>query len=93
MKLYTYEVSTRVGNFERIGVELQAKIVDLNLACTAYFYEKKEPEPYDYASFLIPPNMVKYLEGGERSKKAAIQSLEFIKNSLEDRKKGCRSQG
>jgi len=82
MKLYTYEVSTRVGNFERIGVELEGKIVDLNLACATYFKEKKEPNPYDYASFLIPPNMVKYLEGGERSKKAAIQSLEFVKDRL-----------
>ncbi len=82
MKLYMYEVSTRIGNFKRIGAELEGKIVDLNLACAAYSQEMNEPDPYDCALFYIPLDMVRFLEYGERSKKAAGDSLEFVKDRL-----------
>lgn len=39
MKLYTYEVARCIGRFERIGAEQSGKLVDLNLACTAYLAE------------------------------------------------------
>ncbi|MCK5551501.1 MAG: fumarylacetoacetate hydrolase family protein [Deltaproteobacteria bacterium] len=82
MRLYTYQVSTRIGVFERIGVELDGGIVDLNLACATYAEESQEPNPHAYASFHVPPYMVKYLEGGERSKKVAVESLEFVRDRL-----------
>ena len=82
MKLYTYQVSTRIGKFERIGAEFEGKIIDLNLACTAYFEQLNEPDPYDCASFYIPLNMVRFFEYGERSKKAAVDSLGFVKDRL-----------
>lgn len=66
MKLYTYLVSTKVGNFERIGVGHNGKIIDLNMACITFLNMKKEPRSYEYGSFIIPPNMIKYLEGGEK---------------------------
>ena len=58
MRLYTYKIHTRIGYFERIAAELDGKLIDLNLACATYFTEKGEPNAYEYASFLIPPNMV-----------------------------------
>jgi 2-keto-4-pentenoate hydratase/2-oxohepta-3-ene-1,7-dioic acid hydratase in catechol pathway len=82
MKLYTFEVSTSIGKFQRIGAELDGKIVDLNLACAAHFAEMKEPDPYAYASFLIPGDMVKYFERGDKSKKAALESLEFVRDRM-----------
>jgi 2-keto-4-pentenoate hydratase/2-oxohepta-3-ene-1,7-dioic acid hydratase in catechol pathway len=82
MKLYTYLISTRIGNLKRIGAELEGKIVDLNLACAAYFEELNEPDPYDCASFYIPLDMIKFFECGERSKKAAADSLGFVKNRV-----------
>lgn len=85
MKLYSYQISTRIGKFMRIGAELNGKLIDLNLACAAYFEKKNEPNPHGYATFLIPPDMVKYLEGGERSKKAAVETIEFVKDVLQQR--------
>ena len=49
MKLYTYQVSTPIGKFERIGAELDGKLIDLNLPCASYFCERGEPKPYEYA--------------------------------------------
>jgi len=82
MKLYTFEVSTAVGRFRRIGAGLGEKIVDLNLACTAYLAATGEPDPYIYASFLIPTDMVTYFERGDRSRKAADQALLFVRDRL-----------
>lgn len=92
MKLYTYQILTPVGRFERIGAEFEGKIIDLNLACTSYFTEMGEPNPYDYAGFLIPPDMVKFFEGGEKARKAAVESLDFI-NDQQKKEKAEGPQG
>lgn len=83
MRLYTYSIRTPIGRFERIGAETDGKLIDLNLACASFFAEKGEPNPYEYASFLVPPQMVKFLEGGEKSKKAAFHCLEFVNEALQ----------
>jgi 2-keto-4-pentenoate hydratase/2-oxohepta-3-ene-1,7-dioic acid hydratase in catechol pathway len=83
MKLYTYQVTTCIGRFERIGAELDGKLVDLNLACTSYLEETKDPNPYASASFYIPPHMVKFFEGGEKSKNMARESLHFVQTKLQ----------
>lgn len=87
MKLYTYEVATCIGRFERIGAEQSGKLVDLNLACTAYLAETQDPNPYASAAFYIPPHMVKFFEGGEKSQKMAKESLDFVKTKLQNQGK------
>lgn len=82
MKLYTYRVATCIGLFERIGGELNGKLVDLNLACVTYLAEQQDPNPYASAAFYIPPHMIKFFEGGEKSKKMARESLDFAKEKL-----------
>lgn len=52
MKLYTYQVATRIGAFERIGEEVNGQVVDLNLACVTHLNAQKDPNPYAIASFL-----------------------------------------
>jgi 2-keto-4-pentenoate hydratase/2-oxohepta-3-ene-1,7-dioic acid hydratase in catechol pathway len=86
MKLYTYQITTKIGPFERIGAELNGKIVDLNLACAAYLSNARESNPYDSAAFYIPPHMIKFFEGGDKSKKMALECIEFVRNELQ--KKG-----
>jgi 2-keto-4-pentenoate hydratase/2-oxohepta-3-ene-1,7-dioic acid hydratase in catechol pathway len=82
MRLYTFEVATAVGKFRRIGAGLEEKMIDLNLACAAYLATTGEPDPYAYASFLIPPDMITYLERGDRSRKAADETLFFVRDRL-----------
>jgi 2-keto-4-pentenoate hydratase/2-oxohepta-3-ene-1,7-dioic acid hydratase in catechol pathway len=83
MKLYTYQVATKIGPFERIGAELNGKIVDLNLACATYLTKAKDPNPYASAAFYLPPHMIAFFEGGDTSKKMARESLEFVKDELQ----------
>jgi 2-keto-4-pentenoate hydratase/2-oxohepta-3-ene-1,7-dioic acid hydratase in catechol pathway len=83
MKLYTYQIATKIGPFERIGAEVDGKIVDLNLACTAYLTKTKDPDPYGSAAFYIPPHMIHFFQGGDKSKAMAQESLEFIKDELQ----------
>lgn len=87
MKLYTYQVTTKIGPFERIGAELNGKIVDLNLACVTYLTKGKDPNPYGSAAFYIPPRMINFFEGGDKSKKIAQESLKFIKDELQKNEK------
>ena len=86
MKLYSYQVVTSIGNFERIGVEYEGRIIDLNLACASYFIERNESDPYGLAQFHIPPSMVKFFERGDESKKLAAKSIEYIKDTLVKKK-------
>jgi 2-keto-4-pentenoate hydratase/2-oxohepta-3-ene-1,7-dioic acid hydratase in catechol pathway len=51
------------------------------------FAEKGESNPYEYASFLVPPRMVKFFEGGEKSKQAARESLEFVEDGFKGSEK------
>lgn len=87
MKLYTYQVETPVGNFKRIGAELDRKLIDLNLAGAAYFTETGESNAYEAAAFYVPPDMVRYFEGGDRAKKTVVDILEFIKSNLKNPEK------
>lgn len=78
MKLYTFQVATKLGVFERIGAYLDGNIVDLNLAAAAFLTDTSNSCPYRSADFFIPPNMIKFFEGGEQSKTIARESLAYI---------------
>ncbi len=82
MRLYSYRIFTPIGSFERFGVEVDGRIVDLNLACATYSMERNEPDPYGYAQFHMPPNMVKFFEGGEESRKLITGCVQFVRDSL-----------
>ncbi|MBO0688855.1 MAG: fumarylacetoacetate hydrolase family protein [Candidatus Dormibacteraeota bacterium] len=85
MKLVTFEVRTPLGPFRRIGALLggelgpRAQIADLTSSYAARLLEEGEPRATEAAEALLPPDMLAYLEGGERARHRAQQALEFAR--------------
>ncbi len=82
MKLYTFRITSPVGPLERIGAELDGRLVDLNLAAALWLRERGEPDWREYADFLVPPDMIRYLERGEKAKAAVAESLGLVGDAL-----------
>src|SRR6266516_7473122 len=85
MKLVSFEVSTPLGPFSRVGALLSsdldeaARIVDLNLGYTTLLLESGEPKAYELANVAMPSNMIGYLEGGARANERASQVLDYLR--------------
>jgi 2-keto-4-pentenoate hydratase/2-oxohepta-3-ene-1,7-dioic acid hydratase in catechol pathway len=78
MRYYTFRVPSPVGACTRIGAELAGRLVDLNAAGAALLDHLGEPDAGEYADFLVPPDMVRYLERGEKAQRLVAQALEFV---------------
>ena len=84
MRLYTFQVQTRIGSFARIGVELNRQLLDLQLACAAYLHHvEDEAEAYLCATRLMPSAMVEYLQRGKQTKLLAENIGAFVGNRIE----------
>lgn len=85
LKLVSYNVYTQIGVFERIGALVEnKKIIDLNMGYTTYLNDvEKETKPYEIATVKIPPNMLSFLDGEEKSMEAAKKTVEYVKRFLE----------
>jgi len=83
MKLVSYTVPTIVGEFLRIGVILEEKIVDLNLAYIWYLTEKDLTcRPYDVAAGILPPDMVEFFKGGRLARQTAADVVDYVRGKL-----------
>ncbi len=81
MKLCTFQVSTRVGRFERIGLVWPEKgILDLNFACAWHLAERGEPQPQRLADAVLPSLMLQFLAGGKPSMDMARAAESFAKS-------------
>jgi len=78
MKYYTFAVAGPLGRVIRIGAERGGRLVDLNCATSALLADRGEPDPVEYADFLVPPDMVGFLARGDKAQRAAAESLEFV---------------
>jgi len=82
MRLVTFEVSTRMGRFRRIGFLIHEDIVDLT---TAHALMLAERMPFEraarMANALMPPSMLNLLEAGNHGFDLAGETIEYI-NSL-----------
>jgi 2-keto-4-pentenoate hydratase/2-oxohepta-3-ene-1,7-dioic acid hydratase in catechol pathway len=78
MRYYTFEVPSPTGVLTRIGAELDGRLVDLTTAVELMFREQGEPDAAEYAGFLVPPDMVGFLERGEKGKQAAVSALRLV---------------
>jgi 2-keto-4-pentenoate hydratase/2-oxohepta-3-ene-1,7-dioic acid hydratase in catechol pathway len=78
MKLYTFRVPSPVGPLTRIGAGLEGRIVDLNLATAARLRDAGEPDWRDYADFLVPSDMITFLERGPKARKAAADAMSLV---------------
>lgn len=83
MKLVTFEVSTPVGRFQRLGALLQDTdyIVDLHATYAWYLSQEGYGNAYRVADAIIPPHMRGFIEGGRHSLEEAQKLLHLVQNS------------
>lgn len=85
MKLLTFrrhgERTTRIG-----GVSGGGDVVDLTSAYASYLFERRDPNPIQFAHAYIPMDMVEFINGGQTSLKAAETAIQYI-----EKKKGKKS--
>ena len=78
MKLVSFQVSTPVGQFVRVGAIHDSFIVDLNLAHVRMLADAGEARPYRVAEAQVPSTMLEFLEGGRSTMMAARQALDHV---------------
>jgi 2-keto-4-pentenoate hydratase/2-oxohepta-3-ene-1,7-dioic acid hydratase in catechol pathway len=82
VKLCTFEVRSRLGAFERLGVLVSEgeQVLDANLAYALMATERGDghPQAYALADATVPAQMIQYLENGEVSDKALRETLERL---------------
>ncbi|MFC4542626.1 fumarylacetoacetate hydrolase family protein [Halosolutus amylolyticus] len=99
MKLATFEVETPVGAVERIGGVAEATedertpageatLVDLTAAYGAVLEAEGEPAPADLARAHVPPEMIAFLERGDRAIEDAREALEYAAETDAERGPG-----
>jgi len=87
MKLATFSIATPVGRVNRLGALLGETVddgvVDLTSAFAAQLAaETDETLPKQHAELRCPPDMMAWLNGGPRSRKAAEEALAFVRRKL-----------
>ncbi|HUN65320.1 MAG TPA: fumarylacetoacetate hydrolase family protein [Bacteroidota bacterium] len=68
MRLCTFEVPTLLGRQTRLGAVAASGILDLHSVCAWHLARKGEAQPYRLADVLVPPDMLKFLQGGVTSR-------------------------
>ena len=85
MKLVTYELASPVGGIRRVGAMSAAgKVVDLRVACATRLARQGDAAQARLrAEWLVPADMVSFLERGDEALKAAREALAFAESSRE----------
>lgn len=80
MKLCTFEVGSRFGTLERLGVLADgSRVLDANLAYALMLASRDEhPQPYAAADAALPADMLGYLANGDVSSRALAEALEWL---------------
>ncbi len=92
-RLVKYSVDTPVGSFDRLGVVLGEKYVDLNLAYTKYLADvAREQVPYALASVRAPSDLLAFIEGGQKSIDAAKEVAQYMKDKVGSGVKGPKGE-
>ena len=87
MRLVTFEDEPR---HHRLGAVAEGLVVDLNAACRALMEERGERRAGERALEAVPPEMVAFLEAGERAMNAAREALALVARLGAD---GARERG
>jgi 2-keto-4-pentenoate hydratase/2-oxohepta-3-ene-1,7-dioic acid hydratase in catechol pathway len=77
VKLVSFQVTTSVGIFTRVGALHQARVVDLNMAYAARLASEHEAQPRRLADAQVPASMLEFLEGGLSTMTAARRALDY----------------
>jgi 2-keto-4-pentenoate hydratase/2-oxohepta-3-ene-1,7-dioic acid hydratase in catechol pathway len=84
MRLVTFEVSTPLGAFERVGALLaNGDVVDLNASFASYLQADGESEPGRLAAVVLPPDMLAFLEMGGTGLDAAHRAIQWVETAAE----------
>jgi 2-keto-4-pentenoate hydratase/2-oxohepta-3-ene-1,7-dioic acid hydratase in catechol pathway len=67
MRFCTFEIRTPLGRHRRLGVVSGDEVIDLHSACVWHLARKGESQPYRIATALLPPEMLRFLQGEETS--------------------------
>jgi 2-keto-4-pentenoate hydratase/2-oxohepta-3-ene-1,7-dioic acid hydratase in catechol pathway len=82
MKLVTFEVKPMVGGMHRIGVLRDQNIIDLHAAYASYLKEERSIYRWrELAQAIMPPDMLKFIEGGSMAKDAAELALDYLERT------------
>jgi 2-keto-4-pentenoate hydratase/2-oxohepta-3-ene-1,7-dioic acid hydratase in catechol pathway len=84
MKLASFAVDTPVGPQRRVGVADGDGLVDVTTAYAAALAADGEADPVTIAEAHAPPEMVAFLERGERAMKAAREAREYATDGDEE---------
>jgi 2-keto-4-pentenoate hydratase/2-oxohepta-3-ene-1,7-dioic acid hydratase in catechol pathway len=91
MKLASYDIATPLGRMRRIGAIAHGTLVDLNSAYAAWLAESGDYNAaLEIAAGTLPPDMVKFLEGGTIARGAADAAIAYAGERL---KQGSRPLG
>ncbi|HEY2525223.1 MAG TPA: fumarylacetoacetate hydrolase family protein [Candidatus Binataceae bacterium] len=75
MRLVTFEDEPRL---HRLGAVAEGFVIDLNAACRALMEERGERRAGELAREAVPPEMVAFLEAGERAMNATREALALV---------------
>lgn len=81
MKLVTFEVTTALGRYQRLGALVASHAskepyyLDLNAAYQWWLTTQDEPQPQQLAEVVVPPTMLGFIEAGPKALTAARQLL------------------
>jgi 2-keto-4-pentenoate hydratase/2-oxohepta-3-ene-1,7-dioic acid hydratase in catechol pathway len=78
MKLASFEVDTPVGRARRVGVEDDGSLIDVTAAHAAHLEARGDQSPTDIATTVTPPDMLQFLQRGERAIEATAEAVEFL---------------
>ncbi len=86
MRLCTFEVESRFGAVERVGMQTPGgRILDLHVAYALSLAEgQQHPRAYELADLLVPPDMVEFLAGGQFTLDAVNDALAHLGSRVED---------
>ena len=85
MRLATFEVETPVGPHRRVGAVDGEELIDVNAAYAAALAADGEADPTAIANAHTPPEMIGFLNRGERALNDAKRALEHARKSDEKR--------
>lgn len=92
MKLASFEVDTPVGVVQRVGVYDDGSLVDVTAAYAASLADRGDQSPIEVAETDVPPDMIQFLQRGERAQEAATEAVEFITDSDMTAPNGARTR-
>lgn len=79
MRLVTFAVETSLGSTQRFGVLQGEQVVDGNAAYCRFLAEQDTTTRVkEIADALVPPDMLRYLQGGEISRNALESALAYL---------------